>query len=285
MRYGFIIPNGDIQTIPELTAEAEAAGWDGVFIPDCISIETSDYPPGPFYDPWIMLALMATRTERVRIGTMLTPPSRRRPWKLARETVTLDHLSKGRLILPVGLGAAADDAGFYKVGEAMDVRVRAKLLDECLEILTCLWSGQPLNYSGEHYRVQGMTLLPPPVQMPRIPIWVVGAWPRMKSMQRVLRYDGLLPTKLNEDGTYAEVTPADLREMKAFIDGHRTLTTPFDIIWEGESPGDNPEQAAGIVRPWAEAGATWWMEARWGQGVTLEDLRARIRQGPPRIGG
>ena len=285
MRYGFIIPNGDIQTIPELTAEAEAAGWDGVFIPDCISIETSDYPPGPFYDPWIMLALMATRTERVRIGTMLTPPSRRRPWKLARETVTLDHLSKGRLILPVGLGAAADDAGFYKVGEAMDVRVRAKLLDESLDILTGLWSGQPLNYSGEHYRVQGMTLLPPAVQTPRIPIWVVGAWPRMKSMQRVLRYDGLLPTKLNKDGTYAEVTPTDLREMKAFIDGHRTLTTPFDIIWEGESPGDNPEQAAGIVRPWAEAGATWWMEARWGQGVTLEDLRMRIRQGPPRIGG
>ena len=227
---------------------------------------------------------MATRTERVRIGTMLTPPSRRRPWKLARETVTLDHLSKGRLILTVGLGAAADDAGFYKVGEAMDVRVRAKLLDESLEILTGLWSGQPLNYSGEHYHVQGMTLLPPPVQMPRIPIWVVGAWPRMKSMQRVLRYDGLLPTKLNEDGTYAEVTPSDLREMKAFIDEYRTLTTQFDIIWEGETPGDDPEQAAGIVRPWAEAGATWWMEARWGQGVTLEDLRMRIRQEPPRIG-
>ena len=283
MRYGFIIPNGDVQTIPELTAEAEAAGWDGVFIPDCISIETPDYPPGPGYDPWIMLAAMAMRTERVRIGTMLTPPSRRRPWKLARETATLDHLSKGRLILPVGLGAAPDDAGFYKVGEAMDVRVRAKLLDEALDIVTGLWSGQPLNYRGEHYHVQGMTLLPPPVQTPRIPIWVVGAWPRTKSMQRVLRYDGLLPTKLNKDGTYAEVTPADLREMKAFIDAHRTLTTPFDVIWEGETPGDDLEQAATIVRPWAEAGATWWMEARWGQGVTLEDLRTRIRQGPPRI--
>src|SRR2546429_8561620 len=96
---------------------------------------------------------------------------------------------------------------------------------------------------------------------------------------------GCLSKKLIKAESSCKTGPADLREMKAFIDGHRTLTTPFDIIWEGESPGDNPEQAADIVRPWAEAGATWWMEARWGQGVTLEDLRTRIRQGPPRIGG
>src|SRR5947209_11675221 len=141
MRYGFIIPNGDIQTIPELTVEAEAAGWDGVFIPDCISIETASIPAQPAYDPWIVLAVMAMQTKRVRIGTMLTPLSRRRPWKVARETITLDHLSRGRLILPVGLGAAEDDAGFYKVGEAMALKARAQLLDESLDILNGLWSG------------------------------------------------------------------------------------------------------------------------------------------------
>ena len=279
MQYGFIIPNGDISSIPQLTAEAEAAGWDGVFIPDCISIETPDYPAGEWYDPWILLALMAVRTERVRLGTMLTPVSRRRPWKLARETVTLDQLSHGRLVLPVGLGAAEDDAGFYKVGEAMGLKERAQLMDEGLDILNGLWSGKPFGYSGEHYQVQEMTLLPPPVQQPRIPIWVVGAWPRQKSMQRVLRWDGIMPTK--KDGTNTPMTPADVRAMRTFIDEHRTATTPFDIVIEGETPGSDREQAASIVNGWQQAGATWWLESMWGSGVTQDDVRRRIQQGPP----
>jgi hypothetical protein len=282
MKYGFIIPGGDVFSIPDMAVEAEEAGWDGVFIPDCISIETETYPAQPVYDPWIVLAVMAVRTKRVRLGTMLTPPSRRRPWKLAREVVTLDHLSNGRMILPVGMGAAKDDAGFYKVGEAMDAKTRGQLLDETLEIITGLWSGKALHYQGQHYQVQGMTLLPPPVQQPRIPIWVVGVWPRMKSMQRVLRYDGLLPARLNDSGGWADITPDDIREMKAFIDEHRTADTPFDIIWEGETPGDDPEKAASMLQPWREAGVTWWMEARWGD-VPQEAVRERIRQGPPRL--
>jgi Luciferase-like monooxygenase len=282
MKYGFIIPDSDTQSIPEFAVEAEAAGWDGVFIPDCISIETESIGPWPIYDPWILLGVMAVCTKHIRIGTMLTPPSRRRPWKLARETVTLDHLSNGRLILPVGLGAAGDDAGFYKVGEGMDMRVRAQMLDESLDILDGLWSGKPFSYEGEHFHVQKMTLLPPPLQSPRIPIWVVGAWPSMKSMRRVLRWDGLLPSK--KDGTNNPMTPDDIRAMKAFVDENRSLTTPFDIVWEGETPGDNRERAAAIVRPWAEAGATWWMESRWGN-VSRHDVELRIQQGPPRIEG
>ena len=282
MKYGFIIPGGDVHTIPELAQKAEAAGWDAVFIPDCISIETDQYPATAWYDPWIMLAVIAVHTQRVRIGTMVTPLSRRRPWKIARETVTLDHLSGGRLILPVGLGAAQDDAGFYKVGEAMERKTRAKLLDESLEIITGLWSGQPLHYAGEHYHVRGMTLLPPPVQSPRIPIWVVGAWPRVKSMQRALRYDGLLPNKLNEDGSLAEITPADIRAMKTYIEEHRASHTPFDIVWEGRTPGEDLEKAAAIVRQWEEAGATWWLEAMWESDVTMDDVSWRIEQGPPR---
>ncbi len=283
MQYGFIIPGGDIQTLPELAYEAEAAGWDGVFIPDCIYIDNEIAPMSPGFDPWVVLAAMAMRTKRVRLGTMLTPISRRRPWKLARETVTLDHLSHGRLILPVGLGAL-DDAGFAKVGEETDRKVRAQMLDEGLEILTGLWSGKPFSFHGEHYRVQELTFLPPPLQSPRIPIWVVGAWPRKKSMQRVLRYDGLLPAKVNDNGTFAALTPADIRDMKMFIDQHRSLTTPFDIVWEGKTPGDDHEKAASIVRPWTEVGITWWMETMWSSPefhAGPDDVRTRIRQGPP----
>lgn len=282
MNYGFIIPRGDVQTIPELAEQVEAAGWDAVFIPDCISIEAEQYPATEWFDPWVLLAVIAVRTRRVRFGTMLTPLSRRRPWKVARETVTLDHLSNGRLILPVGLGAAGDDAGFYKVGEAMDRKTRARLLDESLDIITGLWSGQQLYYEGEHYHVQGMTLLPPPVQSPRIPIWVVGAWPRTKSMRRALRYDGLLPNKLDEDGKPAEITPADIRAMKTYSEEHRASTTSYDIVWEGRTPGEDREKAAAIVRQWEQAGATWWLEAMWESDVTMDDVRERIEQGPPR---
>jgi alkanesulfonate monooxygenase SsuD/methylene tetrahydromethanopterin reductase-like flavin-dependent oxidoreductase (luciferase family) len=278
MRYGFIIPGGDVHSIIEVAREAEEAGWDGVFYWDGIYIEGV----GPMYDPWALLAAIAMSTSRVRIGAVLTPPSRRRPWKLARETVTVDHLSNGRLVFPVGLGAL-DDGGLTKVGEVTERRERAELLDESLEIITGLWSGQPFSFHGKRYQVEEMTFLPPPVQSPRIPIWVAGAWPREKSMQRVLRYDGLLPTKLNANGSMAEVTPADLQAMQAYIADHRSLKMPFDIVWEGETPADDRERAQSIVRPWAEAGATWWMESRWGNPTRLDESRTRIRQGPPRI--
>jgi hypothetical protein len=277
MKYGFVIPGGQAYEIVEMAQEAEAAGWDGVFYWDGIFIEGA----GPMFDPWAILAAMAMRTERVRIGAVLTPLARRRPWKLARETVTVDTLSNGRLIVPVGLGAL-DDGGFGKVGEVTDRKGRAQLLDEGLEILTGLWSGQPFSFSGQHYHVEEMTFVPTPVQSPLIPIWVVGAWPRTKSMQRVLHYDGLLPTKVDEKGALAEITPDDLRAMKAYITERRTLTTAFDIIWEGETPGDDPARAAELVRPWEEAGATWWLESRWNNPTSrLNEARTRIRQGPP----
>ncbi len=275
MQYGLTLPTTvDARTLAELAHEAEEVGWDGVFYWDIIFGN----------DPWVALAAVAMRTERIRMGTMLTPVSRRRPWKLAGETVTLDHLSNGRLILPVGLGAP--DTGFDKVGEETDRKVRAKMLDEGLDVLTGLWSGHPFSYSGEHYHIQDVTFSPTPLQSPRIPIWVVGAWPRMKSMRRVLRYDGVLPMKMNDDGSFAEMTPADIQAMKTFIDEQRSQTSPFDIVMEGETPGDDYEKAAAIVGPLSQAGVTWWLEAVWASPQTrggLEGMRTRIKQRPPRI--
>ena len=271
MNYGVIITGGVPRTVAELAREAEEAGWDGIFYWDGISLGAMET-----YDPWVVMAAMAMRTERVRVGAMLTPPARRRPWKLARETMTLDHLSGGRLVLPVGLGAV-DDGGFGKVGEPTDRKVRAQLLDESLEILTGLWSGEPFSYEGEHYRLEEMTFLPRPVQSPRIPIWVVGAWPSKKSMDRALRYDGILAYT-----TRGEVTPEDIREIKRYVEENREGGDPFDIVWEGETPGDDPDRAASIAGPFAEAGVTWWIESPWS--LAGEALRARIEQGPPSIG-
>jgi len=281
MQYGVTFPNVAARTLAELADEAEEAGWDGVFVWDIIW----------GIDAWVSLAAVAMRTERVRFGTMLTPLSRRRPWKVASEVVTLDHLSNGRVILPVSLGAVGPEHAnnqFAQVGEELDRKVRAKMLDESLDILDGLWSGQPFSYNGEHYHIHDVTFAPTPVQSPRVPIWVVGAWPRMKSMRRVLRCDGVLPVKINDDGSFAEMTPADIVAMKMFIYEHRSQTTPFDIVMEGETPGDDPEKAASIVRPLAEAGVTWWLEAVWSTPETqggVEGMRRRVRQGPPRIDG
>ena len=280
MRYGFVIPSGDPLTVAGLAQQAEIAGWDGVFTWDGISIEIEGAEPT--YDPWVTMAAMAMRTERVRIGAMVTPLSRRRPWKVARETVTLDHLSRGRLVLPVGLGAL-DDGGFGKVGEPTDRKTRAQLLDESLAILTGLWKGEPFRFTGEHYQLDEMTFLPSPVQSPRIPIWVVAAWPRPRSMARALRYDGLLPNRLELDGGPGEVAPPDVAAIAAYVAAHRTETTPFDIIVEGVTPGDDPDRAAAIVGPRADAGATWWIEAMWQPPNAPADIRVRIEQGPPRL--
>ncbi|MGH3090215.1 MAG: LLM class flavin-dependent oxidoreductase [Rubrobacteraceae bacterium] len=273
MKYGFIIPSGDPLTVADLARDVEEAGWDGAFYWDGICVGAFDT-----YDPWVVMAAMAMRTERVRIGAMLTPPARRRPWKLARETTTLDHLSNGRLVFPVGLGAT-DDGGFSKVGEPTGKKARAELLDESLEILTGLWSGEPFSFEGEHYEVGEMTFLPKPVQTPRVPIWVVGAWPAKKSMSRVLRYDGMLTAVTYRSP--GEVAPEDIRAIKEYVEENREGDAPFDIIREGETPGEDPERAVDIVRPYAEAGATWWIESPWT--LPNDTLRERIRQGPPRV--
>jgi hypothetical protein len=161
-------------------------------------------------------------------------------------------------------------------------------LDEGLDILTGLWRGQPFSYEGKHYHIKPTQFFPPPtpVQQPRIPIWVVGAWRREKSMQRALRYDGLLPNVIGDDGQIRPMTPDDVMAMREYVATHRHTTTPFDIVAEGRTPGDDRAAAISIVQPWIDAGATWWIEAMWGtpdQPTDLDGVQHRIRQGPPRV--
>jgi len=281
MRYGMVIPKGDPRQVAELARELEEAGWDGAFYWDGMALDGEwDEVGGHVYDPWVVMAAMAMRTERVRLGAIVTPPSRRRPWKLARETMTLDRLSGGRLVVPVGLGAVNT---FGPVGEATDRKARAALLDESLEILTGLWSGEPFSFEGAHYRIGEVAFRPTPVQRPRPPIWVVGAWPRPTSMARALRYDGILPNFIEPDGSQGEGTPERYAKLAAYIAAHRTEPGPYEIVVEGTTPPDDPAAAAAHVRPFAEAGGTWWVESPWTPPNEVEDLRRRIAAGPPRV--
>ena len=277
MQHGIVITTGDPRTAARLAAEAEAAGWDGVFTWDAIAIG-----PGELWDPWITLAAMATATERVRLGAMVFAPTRRRPWKLAREITTLDHLSGGRLVVPVGLGAL-DDAGFGNVGEPTAARTRAELLDETLSIIDGLATGEPFGFEGEHYRFEPMTFLPTPVQRPRVPVWVVGAWPHERSLRRAIRWDGIVVQGPGEDGTPSGAPP-NLEEIATWIAARRLsegLMGPFEVVVGGATPADEPDAASATVRRFEEAGATWWVEADWAN-TSVDGLRARIAAGPPR---
>jgi alkanesulfonate monooxygenase SsuD/methylene tetrahydromethanopterin reductase-like flavin-dependent oxidoreductase (luciferase family) len=281
MRYGIVLTTADARISGELAAAAESAGWDGAFTYDAVSIADTQLD-----DPWITLAAMALATERVTLGAMVFAPTRRRPWLFAKEAFTLDRLSGGRLVLPVGLGAL-DDKAFANVGEPVEARERAAILDEALAIVERLSSGSEASFEGEHYRFGPMALRPSPVQQPRIPVWPVGAWPHAKSMSRALRWDGVVVQLA--DGA----NPAHLAEVTAWLTAKRVVAAadavasadgtarPFEVIVDGMTPASDPAAAASITRAHADAGATWWIEADW-QHTELDALRARIAAGPPR---
>jgi hypothetical protein len=275
IKYGLALPYGSARIVAKLSQLAEEAGWDGCFLGDAIWCE----------DPMIALAAAAMVTQRIRLGTMIVPVPLRRPWKLASESVALDRLSDGRLIL--GLGPGAVWMGWQSFpDEVTDNRSRAEMLDETIDILTLLYQRKQFDYDGKHYHLK-LTLMeemhypPKPIQQPRIPLWVVGAWPRKKSMQRILKCDGILVEKRGSDGKPEDAVPADIREIKAYVDANRTLTSPFDIVTSGKTAGLDRVQLQDKLIPWADAGVTWWIEGLWSE--PEEKVIERIRLGPPEL--
>ena len=287
MQNGFIFTGTDPELAVELAGLAEASGWDGFFVWEGIWAT----------DPWATLAAAAVMTERIRLGTMLTPVPRRRPWELAGQTMTVDRLSGGRVILSAGLGVPAEfEQRFWIFEDDPGRRVRAELLDEGLELMQELWRGEPFEYEGRHYHADRTESMLPPtiVQDPRITTWVVGVWPRMKSMRRVARYDGWIPNyappdadgidPLEQQRTY---TPEIAAEAVSWITAERErlgIGDPFDIVQEGNTTGTDQVADAAVVRPWADAGVTWWLESNWQVPAheVAEYARARVQAGPPR---
>jgi len=238
MRYGVIITGGPVAEQVELAKAAEANGWDGVFTWDGIHVGDGM----EVHDPWVLMSAFAMATERVRIGAIIQPLSRRRPWKVARESVTLDHVSDGRFVLCVGLGAL-DDSGWDRVGEETDRRVRAERLDEALQILAGLWTGEPFGFAGAHYRFEPMAFRPAPIQQPRIPIWVVGAVGSERSLGRAIRYDGILPHVAEA----AEHEPATITGVRDWIAERRSLDR-FEIVVEGTTSAADRAAASTAAR-------------------------------------
>jgi alkanesulfonate monooxygenase SsuD/methylene tetrahydromethanopterin reductase-like flavin-dependent oxidoreductase (luciferase family) len=228
-------------------------------------------------DPTLALALIAAATSRLRIGPMVLPLARRRPWKVARELTTLDHLSRGRLTLGVGLGAPPG-LEFGDFGEEVDPKVRAAKLDEGLAVLQGLWTGLPFDFTGEYYSVRGAHLLPPPRQAP-VPIWVGGEWPGHRApFRRAARFDGVHPLLVSVPPAEQ---PAAIADLVRFVDRHRTSDRPFDVVFGAETAGDGGSADRELVQTFADAGVTWWMEPISHWRGPLAAMRRRIRRGPP----
>ena len=238
-------------------------------------------------DPWVALAAAAMTTTRIRLGALITPLARRRPWKFVRETVTIDHLSGGRLV--VGIGSGGGDEEWTHYGEENNVKVRGEMLDEALQVITGLWSGQPFSHAGKHYRVKGAHFLPAALQQPRIPIWVGGIWPNKPPLRRMAQWDGMFPLFFSAQS--AEEAFNQFGEAVKLVRAMRKTDAPFDVIALGATPLAQPEESASIVRAHAAAGATWWFELIGPQRMggpgdplwSIEQLRARVLEGPPRI--
>ncbi len=278
MKFGLdVATSGDFanpRKLVDLAVQAEKSGWDGFFVWDVLFTDQS--MEDAVIDPWITLAAIAMNTERIRIGAFMTPLARRRPWLVARQTATLDRLSNGRLVFGAALGYQELD--FMSFGEDYDPKVRAQKLDEGLEILTGLWTGDMFSFHGDYYQIDHAKFLPKPIQSPRIPVWTAGGWPRHTPLERAAKWDGIYLMASNQI-THERLTPQEIREVVAYIQARRTGKAAFEIAVNVEGPAD-AKAAVDVAQSYQEAGATWWMEL---SADTVEEYRKRIQKGPPRV--
>jgi len=287
MNFGLYLPNfgafGDARVLANLAHEAEQVGWNGFFIWDHIVRPWTT----PVVDTWIALSAIALNTTTIRFGPLVTALPRRRPWKLARETVSLDHLSGGRFILGVGLGSSGGQiVEWANFGEELDLRTRGEMLDEGLDILTGLWSGESFTYTGQHYQVKDSQFAPTPIQSPRIPIWVAGNWPHKAPFRRAARWDGMIPQVDLKQGD--ELT--QLKQAIQYTQERRKNEASYEVVYSpAPIPGNDPAKVAEWIARYTEVGVTWLLEelypqhfgGEWQGNWPVEAMRQRIIQGPP----
>ncbi|MFC8043800.1 LLM class flavin-dependent oxidoreductase [Nocardia sp. NPDC057353] len=302
MQFGVCLPClgefAEPRRVAELGREAEEGGWDGVFVWDHVVFPFGEVEVA---DPWVLLTLLAAATTRIRLGPLVTPVARRRPGTLARQTASVDRLANGRLVFGAGLGFTLD-AEYGSWGEPVEPSAVAARLDEGLDLLARLWSGEPVSFRGKHLHAEVGAFLPAPARRP--PIWIGGNWPSLPPLRRAARWDGFAPMIIGPDGSFTP-TPEVVRDIEAHLADLRAAGTlspaaagvavgapaavgdppperAFDLVVTGSTDGAEPRRAADTTAAVEEAGATWWLEG-FGPGPgEFERARRRIGAGPPR---
>jgi hypothetical protein len=282
VRFGFVVPHADARDFAGLAALGEQHGWDAVFTWEAVW----------GVHAWVTLAAASMVTERIRLGTLLTPAARWKPWDLASAVGTVDRLSGGRVVLSAGLGAVHEGWTAFEADEGR--RIRVEKLDECLAIYAGLMHGQPFAYDGRHYSARPTDfLLPdPPVQRPHPPVWMVGAYvagqDRQPSLDRAARWEGLLPQIIDHEDRRGVRDPGELADLLGLVRQRRNALglgdAPYDVIIEADSTGEFIQLSPADPAVWAAAGATWWIESWWTVPVGpdgLAEVARRVRAGPP----
>lgn len=271
MRYGLSVPNfAEPSPLVELATQAEVAGWDGFFLWDHIVVDRGS--PPPISEPWTTLAAAAVMTSKIRLGTMVTPVPRRRPWVLARQVCTVDHLSGGRAVLGVGLGVPPQEE-YAALGEPADPRAHGKVLDEALALIDALWSGEVVDHHGEHFMVDGVRFSPRPLQVPRVPIWCAVSLPSHAGVRRGACWDGVVPMYSAPD----EMRPATPDEVADVVAGLRAAgrTERSEVVVWAVAPDED------LRRAYERAGATWLIEGPAPGPEWFDDATEIATAGPP----
>lgn len=273
MKFGLDVANigsdlSDPHKLIELAIESEKAGWDGFFLWNTFLNPDSLYIANPI----VTMSAIATKTNRIKLGFLISPLPFYKPWQFASEIATLDHLSNGRFILGVGLGFNPKD--FSSFNESDELKIRGEKLNESLDIITGLWTGKPFSYTGKHYQIKNVQLLPTCKQQPRVPIWVAGFWPNKKPFQRAAKYEGMYP---GSDGP--QLTPETIIEILKYIHSHRTVKGSFDaLIWVKLQ--EKEEEIQKMVQEYEQAGLTW-MKIPITPSKSYLELMEIIKAGPP----
>ena len=282
MHFAFVVPYADAREFAELAVLGESCGWDAVLTWEAVW----------GVDAWVTLAAASMNTDRIKLGTLLTPVSRVKPWDLASRVGTVDRLSRGRTILGAGLGALHEGWTAFEADEGR--RTRAEKMDECLQIYAGLMRGQPFEFSGRHYSAKPTDFVVPdlPVQQPRPPVWVVGAHvvgrSRQPSLERAARWDGLLPQVVDGGRRGRAATPDQLAELVSAVREMREAAglpwQGYDVILEADTYAGKETTNPSDPAVWAAVGVTWWVESWWSLPRSSEgthELRRRIEAGPP----
>jgi alkanesulfonate monooxygenase SsuD/methylene tetrahydromethanopterin reductase-like flavin-dependent oxidoreductase (luciferase family) len=268
MRQGLFFPPfdgvADPHRLVELAKAAETGGWDGLFLWDHLLY---DGDVTRILDPYISLAAIASATTTIQLGAMVTPLIRRRPQVLARQAVTLDLLSRGRLILGLGIGDDGDVGELSKFGEMTDAKERGRALSEGLDVLTGLLSGERVHHVGEHYRADGVTFQPTPAREGGIPIWLAARWPNPVPIRRAAHYGGVFVIQMND--------PADVAALQRRLTDEGADLEHFDIVISG-ALGDDPS-------PWARAGVDWFLSWIGPYHLDFDEVHEMIVEGPRAI--
>lgn len=271
VRYGLSVPNfAEPSRLVELARATEVAGWDGFFLWDHIVVDRSS--PPPICEPWTTLAAAAVMTTRVRLGTLVTPVARRRPWVLARQVCTVDHLSGGRAVLGVGLGVPPQEE-YGALGESADPKRHGQILDEALTLIDALWSDEEVDHHGAHFDVDGVRFSPRPLQQPRIPIWCAASLPSRAGVRRAARWDGVAPM-YSVPGEMRPVTPDEVASVVTDLEAPGRAERADVVVWV-IAPNEE------LRLSYEQAGATWFIEGPAPGPDWLEDATAIATAGPP----